>query len=313
MPFADLTPQQQADVLAGQTVTVKIEPDKTQKLADSPAKRTDNAEPWQMFGWIDRLGGQEVRMLDPKNPSSYFLEKLHPNGSTETHESSSSEGAHTNELHAGHHRQYVAKGKHDHADGNHASSTSQNRHTDTSKDSGSAAGSNVYNGAGGKKVEGTGQGSFHNNTGGDTYQASSGDVIHSHDGHVHEDITGDSVRTVGGNSVEMLYTGDYGVYTSIGNFDITAEVGKGKIKSGQLLTVESPTSILMNCGLPGGAVGSKLFMTPASAQLSVGPIGSGTSIALTPVSVTITIGGSIIDIDGSGVTITAPSINFVRG
>ena len=135
--MADLTPeiQQLQNTLAldNYTNSVKKEADKEKKLGDSPATRSTEVQPWNLFGWVDNLGGQEIRHIDPKTPSTFFLEKLHPNGSTETHETSESEGAHSNELHAGHHRQYVAKGKHDHADGNHASSTSANRHIDTKK------------------------------------------------------------------------------------------------------------------------------------------------------------------------------------
>jgi hypothetical protein len=248
MAFADLTPQQQADVLAGKTVTVKIEPDKKQKLATSPAKRTDGAEPWHMFGWIDRLGGQEVRMLDPKNPTAYFLEKLHPNGSTETHESSDAEGAHTNHLHPGHHREYVAKGKNTHTDGNHGTQTKQNMQTDASKDHGSSAGNNRQVGTGKQVLSGSGQGSFNNNTGGETFHTSSGDIIHSHDGNLHQDHDGDHIRKITGNSIEMVETGDHGIHVQSGNFDLTATVGKGQIKTGQILTLTSPTKIQFVCG-----------------------------------------------------------------
>jgi hypothetical protein len=265
----------------------KTEPDKTKKLADSPTSRTKDVEPTNMSGTVSKNGHVDISHEDHKDAFTYFREILFPNGSSATHEASSSEGAHTNELHAGHHRQYVGKGKHDHADGNHASSTSQNRHVDTSKDTGGASGGDVYNGAGGKKIEGTGQGTFNNNTGGSTHQASSGDVCHYHDGDFHQHHDGDYVKQVTGNKIDIIGTGEYGVRVNAGNFDISSTVGKGKIKSGQTLTLESTTNII----------------------LKVGP----TVISITPAGISMLNGSSTISVTPASVTIKSPIVNFIKG
>jgi hypothetical protein len=321
-------------------MVTKTDPDKTKKLGDSPAVRTENAIASNMTGFLSKNGRMEIFHEDHTDPTKSWSEKQSVDGSWKTTEYSDLELAHTSEHDLGHRREYVGKGKSEQVDQNSASAGGENRHEDYKKDTGSVTGNNKYNGTAKKEIGGSGEGSFNNNTGGDTYATSNGNIVHLHSGHVHMANEGDHVESVQGNKHVMVGQGEYGIHVQSGNMDVSVEAGEMHLYSGGMMSANSPSPIritsLTNIRLQVGA--SIIDITPAGISI-VAPLISITSagalfasagglISVNAVSTAIinssqtTIAGEagvllnsagFVDTVADEVNVTSTLVNFIQG
>jgi hypothetical protein len=278
-------------------MVTKTDPDKTKKLGNSPAVRTEDALASNMTGSLSKNGRMEIFHEDHKDPTKSWSEHQTADGSWKTTEYLTSEIAQTNEHDLGHRREYVGKGKSEQVDQNSAAAGGENRHEDYKKDTGAVTGNNKYDGTAKKEIGGSGEGSFKNNTGGDTYATSNGNIVHLHSGHVHMANEGDHVESVQGNKHVMVGEGEYGIHVQGGNMDVSVETGRMHLYSGSIMVANSPSPIfitsLTNIRLQVGA--SIISLTPAGITITaplVTVLAAGAISATAGGEVSVNVGGA---------------------
>lgn len=116
-------------------------------------------------------------------------------------------------------------------------------HRNTAGDLAQAVGGTTTTSSAGGQAHGTSGASI-----ADSYIYTSGDKTIRHDGseYVHRDK--DQVTTIGGTKYEVVKEGEWGLNVQNGNFDIQADVGKGRMFIQNELLVESPTKIIFKVG-----------------------------------------------------------------
>jgi hypothetical protein len=89
---------------------------------------------------------------------------------------------------------------------------------------------------------------------------SEGDHIQEYSGHYHESFEKDNVKTVSGNKIAIVETGDNAMHVQSGNWD-THVAEKSRLYSGNDILIESGTKITLKVG------NSRIIIEPNHIQI----------------------------------------------
>lgn len=268
-------------------MSVKLEkPDINKKiLSDSPMARLqaqgegpddDGLYP-NISGWATVNGTHFFSHENPEAPEASCTERLNPDGSYETTETSSEYKGVVSKLEHQSHG-YVTRGKSSQVDGHDDSKVESTSRSTVGGDSGSETAGDRYDGAGGKRIQGQKEDVITHTAGGKTYSiGTGGDQVTYFACDNHEYIEGDNIASVKGNKYTMVQEGDYGVHVQDKNIDFKADIGKLQIYSGDNLNVNTAAKAEYR------STGDMLITSDSKITIKVG----GSEIIITSDNITI--------------------------
>jgi hypothetical protein len=281
---AGATPGQTVTV-NGQSITVQAPSDSNSPGSLSGADvlhKQNPSDPAKKFsfpsleGLVNLVGHTLIRGID--SAANAFQKIIHPTGHFEIHTNDTKKPV-SYSMNPGHNLNYTGGGNSNNHDGHDDHATKGSHRSNASGSRSLATGKTHFEGAGGAKIGGAG-----GDGGAEIYETTKyvlakKDIVNTVEGDLHNKVTGDIFNAVGGIIYETA-DGDISSRAT-NNYDVRSDSGNIQIKAAA------------------GQV--KLFSTGTS------------SIIMTPTSITMTVGGSSINITASAITVNSAGFVAING